>query len=71
MCSARSATPSSGCGGKNSVEYKKKKELQEALRLERVGSLWLNWAIVAVVFVVILFIVLIVMTQMGQTVQPR
>ena len=35
----------------------KKKELQEQIRLERVGSLWLNWAIVAIVFVAILFIV--------------
>ena len=51
---------------KDSIEYKKKKELQETIRLERVGSLWLNWAIVAIVFVAILFIVLIVMSQMGE-----
>lgn len=55
---------------KDSIEYKKKKELQETLRLERVGSLWLNWAIVAIVFVVILFIALIVMSQMGEPTVP-
>ncbi len=55
---------------KDSIEYKKKKELQETLRLERVGSLWLNWAIVAIVFVVILFIALIVMSQMGEPTAP-
>jgi hypothetical protein len=56
---------------KDSVEYKRKKELQETIRLEKAGSLWLNGAIIAVVFVVILFIVLIVMSQMGETPVPQ
>jgi Zn finger protein HypA/HybF involved in hydrogenase expression len=58
---------------KDSVEYKRKKELHETLQLERTGSLWLNIAIVAIVFVAILFIGLIIMSQMGgpPPIQPK
>jgi uncharacterized membrane protein YvbJ len=52
---------------KDSVEYKKKKELDERIRLERVGKLWLNWAIVAVVLVVLGLVGLIVISQMSKT----
>jgi hypothetical protein len=38
---------------KDSVEHKRKKEIEEQLRLEKLGSLWLTWAIVAVVVVVL------------------
>jgi hypothetical protein len=51
---------------KNSVEYKKKKELEEHVRLEKIGSLWLTWAIVAVVVVVLGLIGLIVASNMNQ-----
>jgi hypothetical protein len=57
---------------RNSVEYKKTKDLQEALRLERVGGLWLTWAIVAIIFVATGLIALLVMSQMNQpTVLPK
>ena len=51
---------------KNSVEYKKKKDLEERVRLEKVGSLWLTWAIVAVVVVVLGLIGLIVASNLNQ-----
>jgi hypothetical protein len=51
---------------KNSVEFKKKKELEERIRLEKVGSLWLTWAIVAVVVVVLGLIGLIVASNLNQ-----
>jgi hypothetical protein len=51
---------------KDSVEFKKKKEQEEALRLEKVGRLWLNWAIVAIVLVVLIFIGLIAYSTMNQ-----
>jgi uncharacterized membrane protein YvbJ len=51
---------------KNSVEFKKKKEQDDRMRLERSGRLWLNWAIVAVVLVVLGLIGLIVVSQMSQ-----
>jgi hypothetical protein len=56
---------------KNSVEYRKKKELQEAVRLERVGGLWLTWAIVAVIAVAVGLVALIAMSQMSQPVLPN
>lgn len=53
---------------KNSVEYIKKKELEESIRLEKVGSLWLTWAIVAVVVVVLGLLGLIVASNLNQDV---
>jgi hypothetical protein len=38
---------------KDSIEHKRKKEIEEQVRLEKLGSLWLTWAIVAVVVVVL------------------
>lgn len=55
---------------KNSVEYKKKKELQESIRLEKTGNLWLNVAITAVVLVVLGLVALIAMSQMNQPTVP-
>lgn len=49
---------------KNSREFLKKKELEERIRLEKAGSLWLTWAIIAVVVVVLGLIGLIVSSQM-------
>jgi hypothetical protein len=51
---------------KNSVEYKKKKELEEQIRLEKIGGLWLTWAIVAVVVVVVGLVGLIVASNLNQ-----
>jgi hypothetical protein len=56
---------------KDSVEFKKKKEQEEAIRLEKVGRLWLNWAIVAVVLVVLIFIGLILFSNMSEPVAPK
>jgi hypothetical protein len=56
---------------KNSVEYQKKKEMQEAVRLERVGGLWLTWAIIAVIAVVVGLVALIGMSQMSQPPLPK
>jgi hypothetical protein len=50
----------------NSVEYKTKKELEEKLRLEKTGNLWLTWAIVAVVLVGLILVGLAVFSQMNQ-----
>ena len=55
---------------KDSVEFKRKKELEEKIRLEKVGNLWLNWAIVAVVLVVLILIGLVVYSQMNQPTVP-
>jgi hypothetical protein len=51
---------------KDSIEYKKKKELEEHIRLEKIGSLWLTWAIVAVVVVVLGLVGLIVASNLNQ-----
>lgn len=51
---------------KDSVEYKKKKEQDEKIKLEKVGNLWLNWAIVAVVVVVLILGGLFVYSMMNQ-----
>jgi hypothetical protein len=51
---------------KNSVEYKKKKELEEKIRLEKIGGLWLTWAIVAVVVVVVGLVGLIIASNLNQ-----
>jgi hypothetical protein len=51
---------------KDSVEFKRKKEQEEKLRLEKVGNLWLNWAIVAVVLVVLILVGLVIFSQMSQ-----
>ena len=51
---------------KDSIEYKAKKERDERLRLEKVGNLWLNWAIAAVVLVVLGLITLVVVSQLNQ-----
>lgn len=56
---------------KDSVEFKKKKEQEEAIRLEKVGRLWLNWAIVAIVLVVLIFIGLIAYSNMSQPIAPK
>jgi hypothetical protein len=56
---------------KDSVEYKKKKEQDEAIRLEKVGRLWLNWAIVAIVLVVLIFIGLVAYSNMSEPVAPK
>ena len=48
------------------MEYKRKKEQDEKLRLEKVGNLWLNWAIVAVVLVVLILVGLVIFSQMSQ-----
>jgi rubredoxin len=56
---------------KDSVEFKKKKEQDEAIRLEKVGRLWLNWAIVAIVLVVLIFIGLILFSNMSEPVAPK
>lgn len=55
---------------KNSVEYKKKKELEENIRLEKIGSLWLTWAIVAVVVVVVGLLGLIIASNLNQEPAP-
>jgi hypothetical protein len=55
---------------KDSVEFKKKKEQEEAIRLEKVGRLWLNWAIVAIVLVVLIFIGLILFSNMSEPTVP-
>jgi hypothetical protein len=49
---------------KNSREFIRKKELEEKIRLEKVGGLWLTWAIIAVVVVVLGLVGLIVASQM-------
>jgi hypothetical protein len=57
---------------KDSVEFKKKKEQEESIRLEKVGRLWLNWAIVAIVLVVLIFVGLILFSNMSEpTVAPK
>ena len=53
---------------KDSVEYKKQKELEEHIQLEKIGGLWLTWAIVAVVVVVLGLIGLIVASNLNQDV---
>jgi hypothetical protein len=55
---------------KDSVEFKKKKEQEEKIRLEKVGNLWLNWAIVAVVLVVLILVGLVVYSNMSQSTAP-
>jgi rubredoxin len=55
---------------KNSVEYKKKKELEENIRLEKIGGLWLTWAIVAVVVVVVGLLGLIIASNLNQEPAP-
>jgi rubredoxin len=55
---------------KNSVEFLKKKELEERIRLEKVGSLWLTWAIVAVVVVVVGLLGLVVASNLNQEPAP-
>jgi hypothetical protein len=49
---------------KNSREFIKKKELEEKIRLKKVGGLWLTWAIIAVVAVGLGLVGLIVASQM-------
>ena len=49
---------------KNSREFIKRQELEEKIRLEKVGSLWLTWAIIAVVVVVLGLVGMIVASQM-------
>jgi hypothetical protein len=56
---------------RDSVEFKRKKEMEEKLRLEKVGNLWLNWAIAAVVLVVIGLVALVVVSQMSQPIEPK
>lgn len=51
---------------KDSIEFKRTKELEERVRLERVGNLWLNWAVAAAVLVIIGLIALVLMTQLNQ-----
>lgn len=51
---------------KDSVEYKKRKELEEKIRLEKLGSLWLTWAIVAVVVVVLGLAGLIIASNLSE-----
>jgi hypothetical protein len=51
---------------KDSVEYKRKKELQEKIRLEKAGNLWLNVAIAAVVIVVIGLLALLIISHLNQ-----
>lgn len=51
---------------KDSVEYKKKRELEEHIRLEKSGKMWLNWAIVAVVLVVLGLVGLIVVSEFSK-----
>lgn len=51
---------------KNSTEYIKKKELEESIRLEKLGGLWLTWAIVAVVVVVLGLLGLIIASNLSQ-----
>jgi rubredoxin len=55
---------------KNSIEYKKKKELEENIRLEKIGGLWLTWAIVAVVVVVLGLLGLIIASNLNQEPAP-
>jgi hypothetical protein len=49
---------------KNSREFIRKKELEEKIRLEKVGGLWLTWAIIAVIGVGLGLVGLIVASQM-------
>ncbi|MDX1946726.1 MAG: hypothetical protein SFU86_15100 [Pirellulaceae bacterium] len=51
---------------KDSVEFKKKKEQEDHIRMEKVGNAWLNWAIVAVVLVLIGLVGLMIMSAMNQ-----
>ena len=51
---------------KDSVEFKKKKEQDEKIHLEKMGNAWLNWAIAAVVLVVVGLLGLIVLRAMNQ-----
>jgi hypothetical protein len=51
---------------KDSVEYKRRKELEERIRMEKLGSLWLTWAIVAVVVVVLGLAGLIIASNLGE-----
>lgn len=46
---------------KDSVEYKQKKEEQEAIRMAKLGNAWLNYSIVAVVLVVVLLVGLMIL----------
>ncbi len=55
---------------KDSVEFKKKKEQEESIQLQKAGHFWLNLAIVAVVLVVLIFIGLIVFSNMNQPTAP-
>jgi hypothetical protein len=55
---------------KDSVEFKKKKEQEEAIKLEKAGNLWLNLAITAVVLVVLILVGLVVFSQMSGTPVP-
>lgn len=55
---------------KDSVEFKTKKEQEETIKLEKVGNLWLNWAIVAVVLVVLILVGLVVFSQMNEATLP-
>lgn len=51
---------------KDSVEFKRKKEQEDRIRLEKTGNLWLTWAIVAVVLVGLTLIGLVVFSQMSK-----
>ena len=56
---------------KDSVEFKKKRDQDEKIQLERAGSFWLNGAIVAVVLVVLILVGLVVMSQMNEPMVPK
>jgi hypothetical protein len=56
---------------RDSVEFKRKKEIEEKLRLEKVGNLWLNWAIAAVVLVAIGLVALVVLSQLNEPIGPK
>lgn len=47
---------------KDSVEYKRRRRLEEERKEQRAGKLWLNWAIVFVVIVVLGLAILIILS---------
>lgn len=56
---------------KDSVEFKKRKEQEESIRLQKASNLWLNLAIAAIVLVVLIFIGLIALSNMSEPVVPK
>jgi hypothetical protein len=50
---------------RDSVEFKRKQELEEERRINRSGKLWFNWAI-AIAVLIVIFLVILIAVQAGR-----